>query len=131
MRVLATTPRLDIRRLLALALLAWSLLTIPGCEGGSGEDHIPPAGLGSVIIRNHTIENIGVFINGLEYGPSSYDGATFYDLKPGVYRFALSEQDGERSYAADVDVLQGRLTLMDVSMSSTNIYAYDVSTYFK
>ncbi|MCX6995773.1 MAG: hypothetical protein NTV49_01480 [Kiritimatiellaeota bacterium] len=122
-----TTPA-GRRRILALTLLAWPLLTLPGCEDHRDE-HIPPAGLGSVIIHNHTIEDIRVFINGFEYGKAT-DDATFYDLKPGVYRFALSEQGGDRSYAADVDVLQGRLTFLDVYMSSTNIYAYDVLMYF-
>ena len=130
MRTALQSPWLGVRPALALALLAWALTAIPGCEGRSGEDHVPPAGLGSVIIRNHTIENIRVFINGIEYGKASYDDATFYDLKPGVYRFALNEQGGDRSHASDVDVLQGQLTLMDVSMSSTNIYAYDVLMYF-
>lgn len=120
----------SIRRIMALALLGLPLLFSLGCETNDGEDHVPPAGQGSVIIRNHTIEDIRVFIDGFEHGQAAYDRATFYDLNPGVYRFALSEKHGDRSYAADVDVLQGRLTFLEVWAAPGDIYRYDVQIHF-
>jgi hypothetical protein len=101
-----------------------------GCRGHADE-HTPPAGLGSIMVRNNTGDDIYVYIDGSLANPRA-DAAnvTAYDLKPGSYRVALTESRGWRSWSGFVDVLEGRLTFLDVTPDLQNSVAYDVVTFF-
>ena len=106
-------------------------LFIAGCGGGSSPDHTPPAGMGSIMVNNNTGDDILVYIDGIATSShASYADITPYDLTPGSHRVTLTESRGWRNYSGFVDVLQGRLTYLDVSDDLKNIYAYDVATFY-
>lgn len=116
-----------------LNLLLGGVVTtaLTGCNWSRDEDHTPPAGMGSIMVRNNTGGDIDVYLNGgATSNRADYSSTTPYDLKPGAYRVALSEHNGYRSYSGFVDVLQGRLTFMDVTLDLSNRFAYDVVIFF-
>lgn len=115
----------------ALAVAAFLALFPLGCEYDDDDfDHDPPAGLGTLYVDNNTGDDLDVFVDGAEMqGVGDYD-ERFYDLAPGVRRVVLDEDDGDRSFADDVDVLEGRRTIIDVSRDSDDFDRYDVVIYF-
>jgi len=113
-----------------LTVLGLLLAVVSGC-GGRDDDHTPPAGMGSILVRNNTGDDIYVYLDGtLASNRADYASTTAYDLKPGSYRVALTERRGWRSWSGFVDVLEGRLTFMDVTLDLQNTYAYDVVIFF-
>ena len=113
-----------------LAALGLLIVAGTGC-GGGGDNHTPPAGMGSIMVRNYTGDGILVYVNGAP--ASSTAGAsstTPYDLQPGSYRVTLTESHGWRSWSGFVDVLENRLTYLDVQLNLQNIYAYAVAIFF-
>ena len=115
-----------------ILMLVGGLLTatLSGCRWSRDEDHTPPEGMGSIMVRNNTGDDIYVYLNGTAVNTANYSATTAYDLKPGTYRVSLSEHHGLRSYSAFVDVLLSRLTFMDVTPDLSNNYAYDVVIFF-
>lgn len=109
----------------ALALLS------PGCEDPDDDfDHDPPAGLGTLYVDNNTGDDLNVFVDGAGLaGVGDFD-ERFYDLAPGVHRVVLDQDDGDRSYRDDVDVLEGRRTILDVERDSDDSDRYDVAILF-
>jgi hypothetical protein len=92
-------------------------------------DRRPPAGQGSMIIDNNTTSDIHVFING-ESLPDTRDGkARAYDLNPGVYRVVLDQQGGDQTYRDDIDIIEGRNTILDVAFGPGS--EYDVIIFFR
>jgi hypothetical protein len=110
----------------AACLALWSV----GCDGDDTEDYDdyePPAGMGALVVDNNTFTEVDVFIDGGEMGRvDDYDYAV-YDRQPGVYRVVLDERDGNRLSALDVDVLEGRRTVLDLSLDSDNSSRYTVT----
>ncbi|MCX7006998.1 MAG: hypothetical protein NTY53_07070 [Kiritimatiellaeota bacterium] len=116
-----------LKMLTALGLL---LVGLVGC-GGGGDDHTPPAGMGSILLRNNTGDDLYVYFDGTLAGTrADYASTTAYDLKPGSYRVSLTERRGWRSWSGFVDVLQDRNTFMDVTLDLQHTYAYDVLIIF-
>jgi len=115
-----------------VALLAVSLVPMmTGCEANGYSDHNPPAGQGSLVVDNHTADDIAIFLNGENRGHVNNSSDRILDLEPGVYRLVLTDEEGgDRSYAADVDVLEGRLTILEV-WTASDPHAYDVTTRFE
>jgi hypothetical protein len=101
---------------------------LTGCEDDSFS-HKPPDGQGCLIVDNCTSDRLKVFIDGFEATPrvSAYDDEA-YDLNPGVYRVVLQERHGHRSCREDVDILEGRQTIMRVHLSDN--YKYNTHVYF-
>ena len=105
------------------------LAVTAGCD--NGDDHRPPAGMGSIMLRNNTGDDIFVYLDGiLSSNRADYATTTPYDLKPGSYRVSLTERRGWRSWSGFVDVLENRLAYLDVTLDLRNAYAYDVVTFF-
>jgi len=69
-----------------------------------------------------------VFINGIESNRVSEYDYEAYDLNPGVHRVVIQERHGSRSYRDDVDILEGKLTVMRVRWFDS--YSYTVDIYF-
>jgi hypothetical protein len=91
-----------------------------GCNDGDGvDDYTPPEGFGALTIDNNTPTDLDVFIDG-RASPRVKDGdIRRYNLSPGVHRIIL--RDDERIYdtwAADVDILERRQTILDVDTES-------------
>ncbi|MFH0879170.1 MAG: hypothetical protein V2A34_05620 [Lentisphaerota bacterium] len=126
------TARTSLRRwssgwMLALLVSAAGLLA--GCDD-DGLDHNPPPGMGCIIVRNNAADDMDVFINGSSTNWVGAGSNRAYDLRPGIYRIVLDQQDGDRNYRADVDVLVDRRTIMDVTADPLRFDRYDVYLYF-
>ncbi len=116
-------------KLLKLLFLL-GLLGMAGC-GGHEDDHTPPDGMGSIMLRNNAGDDIYVYFDGhIASERADYANTTPYDLAPGSYRVNLTERRGWRSYSGFVDVLQGRRTFMDVTPDLHNSVAFDVVIFF-
>ena len=113
--------------LLCLLVIALLLGTIEGC-GGSNEDfdRKPPTGFGVLIVNNNSSDDIDVFVDSVFVFRAGDDGAGFYDLEPGVYRVVLAERGGSRSFLSDVDILEGRQTILDVAPSIGSTYGVSI-----
>ncbi|MBM4148783.1 MAG: hypothetical protein FJ224_07040 [Lentisphaerae bacterium] len=99
-----------------------------GCfEDDEGyRDHTPADGLGSIVVNNETYDEMDVFVDSefaMEVG--DWDDAAF-DVEPGEHRVVLDGRDSDRSYAGDIDVLKGRLTILHVSSSPSSSSSYTV-----
>jgi hypothetical protein len=85
-----------------------------GCDDDDDFDHVPAEGMGALVIDNDTFDDLDIFVDGAQIGhvTDGHDG--FFDMAPGLYRIVLTDEDGDRSYRNELDVLVGRLTVMYV-----------------
>lgn len=113
--------------LLPLVILAAGLMI--GCDDDR-YDHDPPQGQGAIIVDNFTGDRIRVYVDGERLNDTRGGHSRAYDLEPGVYRVALDSDDRYRSWADDVDVLEGRLTILEVRGDAGDYRRFDVYTYF-
>jgi len=52
------------------------------------------------------------------------------DVLPGVRRVAVDSEDILRSWAGDVDLLEGRRTIMELRGETYRLETFDVTLYF-
>jgi len=114
-----------------IACLALGVILMLGlCACDSDEwNHTPPTGMGSIIVNNRTTDGVNVYLDGYYTNRvSDFDHETF-DLVPAVHRVVLDESRGNRAWRGDVDVLEGKLTIIEVN---AGFYSsdYDVRIYF-
>lgn len=113
------------------ALLAGALFGI-GCHDwweDDDHDHDPPAGQGAIIIDNHTFNDVRVFFNGIRQENTRDGKSKAYNLDPGVYRVVLDEIDGDRNFREDIDVLENKVTVIDLANSGSGT-RFDVVVFF-
>jgi hypothetical protein len=96
----------------AMALAAFALT---GCDDDDDIDHQPPEGQGAIVIDNDGYRDLHVYIDGAYQGEVRDGHRTAYDRAPGVYRVVLDESGSDRGYRNDVDVLAGRLTVIEAT----------------
>jgi len=128
-----TAFRFEWRRAFLPIVLAALVCTpfLSACDDDDDDfDHPPPPGQGSMIIDNHTDDDISVFINGLEVEETKDDKWRAYDLEPGVYRVVLEQQGGDHSFRGDIDILEGRQTILEVRFGGPEFTRYDVFVRF-
>ena len=104
------------------------MLGLCACDGDDW-NHTPPAGMGSIIVDNRTTDGVNVYLEGSYTNRvSDFDNEAF-DMAPGIHRVVLDEAHGSRNWWGDVDVLEGKLTVLEVN---TGFYSsdYDVRLYF-
>jgi hypothetical protein len=92
-----------------------------GCDdpGESKDfDHVPPEGQGALIVDNLTPTDINVYVDGALAGRVGDDTDRAFDLAPGAHRVVFDEEDGNRAWGQDVDVLNGRQTILWVTLES-------------
>jgi hypothetical protein len=116
-------------RILPALLLAASLL-LTGCEDDP-RDRRPPEGQGSLLVINNTVNNLAVFIDGERVGGVDGFKDRAFDRDPGLYRIILDERDGDRSFRDDLDVLVGRVTVIEVFEDPSNFSRFDTAVYFR
>jgi len=91
--------------------------------------HTPPAGMGSIIVDNRTADGVNVYLEGSYTNRvPDFDNEAF-DLLPGIHRVVLDEARGSRNWRGNVDVLEGKLTVLEVNTGSYSS-DYDVRIYF-
>jgi hypothetical protein len=113
-------------KIMSLGAALAVVLLATGCDDEVGVSHTPPTGQGALIIDNETPTQVDVYLGGVFEGAVDNYKDQVWDLEPGVYRVVLNEQDGNRNYAADVDILEGRNTVLNVRISSSGLNQYDV-----
>ena len=106
-------------------LLILSCVSLFGCSGSGDYDHKPAVGFGTLIVDNLTSDDIEVFVDSVQILKVRDGHDEFYDLAPGTYRIVLAEDGGSQSYIDEIDVLEGRQTILEVSPSFGD--SYDVS----
>ena len=94
------------------------VVVLVGCDEEQF-DHVPAAGMGTLIIDNDTTDDIDIFVDGLLLGQVDDYDDSYTDMMPGVYRIVLADEDGHRSYREYLDILPGRLTILHVDDTST------------
>lgn len=108
------------------AFLAFSF----GCEDDE-IDHRPAAGLGAIGIDNDTFSDIDVYIDGVKQTTVGDWDEKAWDIAPGKYRLVLNDQDSDRRYSADIDVIEDNLTEVTVTPGFTDHNDFDVSIVFR
>lgn len=119
-----------VARAAALAAVAAALLGLPACEEDDKFDHDPPAGQGTLYVDNETADDLDVYIDGAKTNSVDDGDTRYYDLAPGVHRVVLDDDNGDRNFRDDVDVLQGQRTILEVRTDWNDSDAYDVFVYF-
>jgi hypothetical protein len=118
---------MGVARVSGLCLLAAAVCIAPGCEDDEAyRDHSPPEGMGSIVVDNQTSDRVRVYIDGAYAAQAGDWDDVILDLDPGVYRVFLDGRDSDRTYQGDIDVLEGRLTILHVSPDSSVATAYRV-----
>lgn len=111
---------------LCLLIALCAALMLSACENDNDDfDHDIPEGKGTIVVNNNTENDIEVYIAGIRYQDTHNDDYEFYDRDPGVYRMVLDEDNGDRNWFGEVDVLEGKKVILDVFKSSYE-YNYDV-----
>ena len=113
-RIVGGCRALRWRCLLAAAAVGVAIL-MAGCEDDDDFDHQPPAGQGSIVVDNDGSLDLHVYIDGAYQGKVRDGHRAAFDRMPGVYRVVLDESGSDRGYSADVDVLAGRLTVLEAT----------------
>ena len=111
--------------ILALCLGAGLLA---GCDDDEF-DHDPPSGQGTLVVDNWTGDRLQVYIDGRLDESVTADKHRYYDLRPGLYRVALDGDDTDRFWVDEIDVLEGRLTVMVVEDDANDFDEFDVRIY--
>lgn len=98
----------------AVLLMCAGVMILAGCSDDDGYSHVPPPGQGSIIVDNRSSDIIHVYINGYYTNDVGYYDYEAYDRLLGVYRVVLDQKKGDRYYNHDMDVLEGKLSVMKV-----------------
>ena len=85
-------------------------------------DHTPPDGQGSVIVDNRTADELDVYLDGRATNRVDDFDYEVFDHAPGVVRVVLDEAHGRRAWGGDVDVIEGKRTVLEVSDRGRSSY---------
>lgn len=112
-------------------LLGWAVagILLGGCKD-SRYDREPPPGLGTLYVENYTGSRVEVFIDGAQAESVGRGKRRYYDLMPGVHRLAFNNPDIPRAWVGDIDVLEGRRTVVEVRTAFDAQYVYDIRFFF-
>lgn len=117
-------------RWMILPLLA---LGVVGCDydNDNDDDYDPPAGQGALLVDNNTSDEIRVYVDGEQRGRVDDYSDRPFDLEPGVHRVVLDQVNGDRNFRDDIDIIEGRLTVLDVQTDfDFGDDDYDVEIFF-
>ncbi|MFW6151503.1 MAG: hypothetical protein ACOC6C_00850 [Verrucomicrobiota bacterium] len=120
-------------RIYAKAVIAFAFLFViaSGCEYEDDYyDHVPPPGKGSLIIDNNSADDINLYLDGERISEIGDYRVRILDLSPGVGRIVLDEEDGDTTFRDDIDILEGRLTILRI-WTTINAAEYTVEIDFE
>ena len=115
---------------LLTALAASLSLTLLGCDSGKDFDHDPPAGKGTLYVVNYTPNDCNVFIDGTEKRGVDADDNEWYDLDPNTRRVVVDQDNTYRVFRGDVDILEGKRTILELSSDAVDLNRFDAFIYF-
>jgi hypothetical protein len=110
-----------------LSIALWAGM-LAGCDD-SEFSHDPPTGQGTLVVDNWTGDRLQVYLDGRLDESVTANKHRYYDLRPGLYRVALEGDDTDRFWVDDVDVLEGRLTVMEVEDDLNDYDEFNVRVY--
>ena len=116
--------------LLLIALSASLSLTLLGCDSDDDFDHDPPAGKGTLYVVNRTPNDCDVFIDGQQQRGVDGNDDEWYDLNPGLPRVVVDQDDSDRVFRGDVDILEGQRTILELSVDPNDLNRFDAYIYF-
>jgi hypothetical protein len=119
--------------ILKLVLAIGLGFTLPACDWEDDDDfnHQPAEGLGTLIVDNNSGTDVRVFVNGERQSDVDSVDETFTDLVPGVYRVVLDDRHGDANESVEVDVVEGRLTIIEIATDPSNIRGFDLAVFFE
>lgn len=127
-----TRPKHRWHRSLAMqraVALGGAVLVFGGCGSDDHFHHDPPPGAGSIIVDNRTSDDIKVYVDGYyAVTVDSYD-YEWSDQDPGEYRVVLEQKSGDRTFRDDVDVIEGKRMVMEVTYDPFYWNDYQVRYY--
>jgi hypothetical protein len=116
---------------LLTALTASLSLTLLGCDYGNDDfDHDPPDGKGTLYVVNRTANDCNVFINGMAQRGVDSDDNEYYDLDPDTARVVVDQDNTYRVFRGDVDILDGKRTILELSADPNDLNRFDAFIYF-
>ncbi|MDA3797537.1 MAG: hypothetical protein PF692_00445 [Kiritimatiellae bacterium] len=103
-----------------------------GCEGASDgyEDHVPAEGMGSLVAYNRTATEFSVYVAGYYMGNVTSWEYEVQDYDPGTYTVVILQEDGNKNYTADMEILEGVLTVLEVSYGNGSSKYFSVETEY-
>ncbi len=109
------------------------MLLAGGCDWDRDDDsdHDPAEGFGALYVDNNTGDDIRIYVNGEQVARVGDYADKVVDLEPGVYRIILDGDDTDRNFREDIDIIEGRLTVLDVAYDGSIFDDdYDVEVFF-
>jgi hypothetical protein len=116
-------------QVVCVAVCALGLCGLAGCDN-DGFNHTPPDGQGTLVVDNKTSDHLNVYVDGRSVFQASPYDHELVDLNPGVYRIVVDQRNGYHSYRADLDILAGQLTVVEVK-GYYSVDSYDARVYFE
>lgn len=109
-------------------VIAALMLVLTGCE--DDDPYSPPAGMGALLVDNRTAADLQLFVNGEAYPTVENGDDSVWDLDPFLYRIVLNDENDQRNYSADLDILADRVTELRVYSSLTDFNGFDVEVRY-
>lgn len=102
---------------------------LSGCEDAEDDfDMTLEDGKGALIVQNLSGSDFNVFVEGVRIGEVDSNDHLATELDPGVVRVFLCEQDGDhRGYGEDLDILEGRRTIVRIQRDDDDWNDYDIT----
>jgi len=104
-----------------------------GCEEDGTEDyedHVPADGMGTLVIYNRTAVEMSGYLEGSYINNIESWEWELMDYTPGTYTAVILQVDGSKSYTADVEILEGVLTVLTMSYGDSSSSYFSVSTEY-
>lgn len=118
-------------RAFGLVLAATLSTLFSGCEDFDPTDHEPEDGYGALVVNNHLVHDLIVYVDGVQLEDTNDNDDHAYDLAPGLHRVILDERNGNGTFRDDIDIIEGRNTVLDVTEHPYDSSRLDVAIFFK
>ncbi len=102
--------------------------SLTGCDDSKDNfDETPAQGNGTLIVDNGSGTDCNVFVDGLNEGSVNNDHYIARDIQPGQIRVFIRSRDGDHySHGKDVDILEGRRTILRLTFDGFNDFKINV-----
>ncbi len=103
-----------------------------GCDESSEgyEDHVPADGMGCLVIYNRTAVKLSGYLDGFFISNIQSWEYELKDYEPGTYKVVVLQVDGNKNYTADVEILEGVLTVLKMSFGDGSSKYFSVQTEY-
>lgn len=115
-----------------LVMMLGLVFMLAGCEEANDDFDVTVSdGKGALVVQNLSGSDFNVFIGGSYVGEVDSDDHLTVELDPGVVRVFLREDDGDGSgYGDDLDILEGRTTIVRIQRDDRDWDDYDITVEY-